>query len=128
VLHAVLEPTDGESLSGTRVVAFAGIGRPEKFFASLRRLGATLVLAQSFADHHRFRESEIARLRETAEYEQARLVTTAKDWVRLPSALRVGIEVLDVEIRWRDRSAVEQLLSDGMPRRHDGSDPGTAGG
>jgi tetraacyldisaccharide 4'-kinase len=126
MLRGELRPIDGERFTDARVVAFAGIGRPEKFFASLRGLGATLVHTQPFPDHHPFRASEIARLRAAAEREKARLVTTAKDWVRLPPALRLGIEVLDVEIRWRDPSAVEQLLSDGLSRRHDGSNPGVS--
>jgi tetraacyldisaccharide 4'-kinase len=128
VIHAALRPIEGERFAGARVVAFAGIGRPEKFFASLRALGATLALAQPFPDHHPFCDNEIAQLHEMAEREGARLVTTAKDWVRLPPALRAGIEVLEVEIRWRDPAAVVQLLSDCLSRRHDRSDSGVARG
>jgi tetraacyldisaccharide 4'-kinase len=112
ILRAALEPVNGERFAGARLIAFAGIGRPEKFFAALRRLGADLIATQSFADHHRFRADEIARLRETAERESTRLVTTAKDWVRLPSALRAGIEVLEVDILWRDAAMLQRLLSD----------------
>ena len=128
VLHAELQPIDGERFSETRVVAFAGIGRPDKFFASLRALGATLVLAQPFADHHRFRDNEIAKLREAAERARARLVTTTKDWVRLPPALRAGIELLEVAVRWRDPNEAERLLFGGLLRRHDGNDPHAARG
>jgi tetraacyldisaccharide 4'-kinase len=112
VLRAALEPRSGERFDGVRIVAFAGIGRPEKFFATLRRLGAALVTAEPFADHHRYREAEIARLRESAAREDARLVTTAKDWVRLPPSWRAGIEVLEVEIRWQDPAGLDRLLSD----------------
>lgn len=125
-LHAEPHPIDGERFAGTRVIAFAGIGRPEKFFASLRALGAILVLSRPFPDHHRFRDDEIAGLRELAERESARLVTTAKDCVRLSPALRAGIEVLQVEIRWRDPDAVERLLSDCLSRHHERSDLGAA--
>ena len=111
VLRAALEPQSGERFDGVRIVAFAGIGRPEKFFATLRRLGAVLVMAEPFADHHRYREAEIARLRERAACEDARLVTTAKDWVRLRPSWRAGIEVLEVEIRWHDPTALDRLLS-----------------
>ncbi len=111
VLRAALEPRDGERFAGARVVAFAGIGRPEKFFAALRRLGAELVMAEPFADHHRYREAEIARLHGMAARADARLVTSAKDWVRLPPSWRGGIEVLEVEIRWQDPAALDRLLS-----------------
>jgi len=117
VLRAALEPQNGERFDGLRLAAFAGIGRPEKFFATLRHLGAQLVMAQPFADHHRYREAEIARLRARAAREDARLVTTAKDWVRLPPAWRAGIEVLEVAIRWQDPAGLERLLSGFHDRR-----------
>ncbi len=117
VLRAALAPQDGERFAGARLVAFAGIGHPEKFFAALRRLGAALVMAQPFPDHHRYRDVEIARLREMAAREGARLVTTAKDWVRLPPSWRAGIEVLEVEIGWHDPAALDRLLSGFHDRR-----------
>ena len=122
ILRAVLDPVNGERFTSARLAAFAGIGRPEKFFATLRRLGATLVAAQSFADHHPYRADEIVRLRETAAREDALLVTTAKDWVRLSPALREGIEVLDIEVRWRDAAILQRLLSDFLQRAGDGRD------
>ena len=88
--------------AGSRLLAFAGIGRPEKFFATLRSLGAKLVDTRAFPDHHRFGGSELDQLRRDAERAKARLVTTTKDIVRLSPASRSGIEVLDIEIRWHD--------------------------
>lgn len=110
VLRATLEPVDGARFTGVPVVAFAGIGRPEKFFATLRRLGAIVVAARGFADHHPFTKGEIAALRRQASDAGAMLVTTAKDRVRLPPALRLGIETLEVELRWRDEAALTPLL------------------
>lgn len=110
-LRARLEPVAGERFAGARVMAFAGIGRPEKFFASLRGIGTVLVAAQPFADHHRFSQHEIARLREAAAHSDARLVTTAKDWARLPEPWRSGIEVLEIRLRWQDPAAAGRLLS-----------------
>jgi len=122
MLRAALEPVNGERFANRRLVAFAGIGRPAKFFATLRQLGATLAAAQSFPDHHPYRADEIARLQETAAREHARLVTTAKDWVRLPPELRADIEVLEVEIRWHDAASLTRLLSDFVQRAGDGRD------
>jgi tetraacyldisaccharide 4'-kinase len=120
ILRAALEPVNGARFAGARLAAFAGIGRPEKFFAALRRVGANLVATQSFPDHHPFRADEMARLRETAEGAGTRLVTTAKDWVRLPAGLRDGIEVLEVEVRWHDAAMLQRLLSDFVLRTGDG--------
>jgi tetraacyldisaccharide 4'-kinase len=110
VIHAALEPIAGERLAGARLLAFAGIGRPVKFFATLEGLGATLVDTRSLPDHHSFRAGEIDELRRTAERARARLITTPKDIVRVPAEMRAGIEVLEVEIRWRDPDAPEKLL------------------
>jgi tetraacyldisaccharide 4'-kinase len=111
ILPATLAPVAGERFSGKRVVAFTGIGRPEKFFATLRQLRAELAQQRPFPDHHRFAAAEIAMLRTTAEREQALLVTTAKDAARLSADERAGIEILDVRIEWRDRPAIDALLA-----------------
>jgi tetraacyldisaccharide 4'-kinase len=128
ILRAVLEPIDGARFAGARVVAFAGIGRPEKFFASLRQVGAVLVGARAFPDHHRFTASEIAGLRDEAERGGARLVTTEKDWVRLPPPQRAGIDVLEVAVRWRDPALVMGLLSDVLRGSGDGRERSAAAG
>jgi tetraacyldisaccharide 4'-kinase len=128
ILHAELAPCGTKRYAGERVVAFAGIGRPEKFFAMLRRLGANVVAECAFSDHHPFSPGEIAALRKLAERENALLVTTEKDRVRLPDDFRIRIDVLRVEIRWRDRQALRSVLApvlaacgiDEFRRRSDG--------
>jgi tetraacyldisaccharide 4'-kinase len=102
----VLTPVGGDRLAGSRLLAFAGIGRPEKFFATLRELGAVLVGTRAFPDHHPFRTAEIEQLLRDAERMRARLVTTAKDIVRVTPARRAEIEVLEVEIRWANPTAL----------------------
>jgi tetraacyldisaccharide 4'-kinase len=122
ILRARLQPLDGDRFAGAPVIAFAGIGRPAKFFAGLAALGATLVAARAFPDHHRYRRREVARLRREAARAGARLVTTAKDWVRLPAALRRDIEVLEVAVRWDDPAAAARLLARVLPAAFDGYD------
>jgi tetraacyldisaccharide 4'-kinase len=111
VLPAVLAAVAGERFAGARLLAFAGIGRPAKFFATLRRLGAELIDARAFPDHHRFRMREIAALRRAAERARCGLVTTAKDIVRLPAAERIGIDVLEVEIGWPEPERLAGLMT-----------------
>jgi tetraacyldisaccharide 4'-kinase len=110
VVRAQLAAVEGERLAGLRLVAFAGIGRPQKFFALLRAQGADLVGTQAFADHHPFCIAEIEALRRKADRAQAQLITTAKDFVRMPAALRRGIELLEVEIRWLDPAEPAELM------------------
>ena len=118
MLNAVLAPLNGERLAGKRLLAFAGIGRPEKFFATLRALGAALVGTRAFSDHHPFRVAELEGLRRDAERSGARLITTAKDIVRVPSAQRAGIDVLEVEIRWSEPIALDRLFEPVLRSAH----------
>jgi tetraacyldisaccharide 4'-kinase len=110
VLRAVLAPVGAERLTGSRLLAFAGIGRPQKFFATLEGLGVDLAGARALPDHHPFSATELEKLYRDAERLGARLITTTKDIVRVPSAQRAGIEVLDVEIRWADPAALAGLI------------------
>jgi tetraacyldisaccharide 4'-kinase len=110
VLHAELRPVGGERLAGRRLLAFAGIGRPEKFFATLQALGAELVGTRPYPDHYPFGAGELDQLLRAAERAQACLITTAKDIVRVPATMRSAIEVLEVEICWDDPGALAELL------------------
>ena len=113
VFHARLEPDPAvaESLRGQRVVAFAGIGRPAKFFETLDRLGAHLEGEIAFADHQPYTAGQILKLVERAHHKRAQLVTTAKDHVRLPEAVRSMVRVLPVAVEWRSGGAFIRLLA-----------------
>ncbi len=111
LLAARLAPRPGsERLAGRRVLAFAGIGRPEKFFATLAELGAKVVETRAFPDHHAYAPAEIESLRARAAALDACAVTTEKDAVRLSPELREGIEVLAVAVEWREPAALDALL------------------
>ena len=85
VLRARLRPSDASvaSISGKRVLAFAGIGDPARFFATLRASGIEIARERAFADHHPFSQGEIAALIAEAKREALTLVTTEKDFARL---------------------------------------------
>jgi tetraacyldisaccharide 4'-kinase len=110
LLRARLAPTEAQMLAGRPVVAFAGIGRPEKFFATLADMGCRIAATRGFADHHRFTAREIGELRALARDADATLVTTEKDFVRLSGALRDGICPVPVEVEWREAGTLEKLL------------------
>lgn len=86
-IHAgwLVPDVEAGAFRGVRVVAFAGIGRPEKLFATLRGLGAELVATHPFPDHHTYTAAQARTLIEDADLRRARLVTTDKDHVRLAS-------------------------------------------
>jgi tetraacyldisaccharide 4'-kinase len=87
-----------DALAGRRCLAFAGIGRPDKFFASLAAAGADVVGRRPFPDHHAYRPGTLARLAAEAERLDADLVTTEKDAVRLPAAFAGRVRVLRVRM------------------------------
>jgi tetraacyldisaccharide 4'-kinase len=98
------------ALAGQRAFAFAGIGRPEKFFATLRTAGIVLTGTCSFPDHHPYQAHELATLRRDAAASGAMLVTTEKDYVRLPAPARGDIRALDAEVTWDRPAAIDALL------------------
>ena len=111
ILHGALEPTPGSAaLAGQRVLAFAGIARPEKFFATLQAMGCTLVGAHAFADHHPYSADEIMVLVESANAQDAVAVTTEKDHARMSVEARPMVEALRVDVAWRDPAALDDLL------------------
>ncbi|MBL0930727.1 MAG: tetraacyldisaccharide 4'-kinase [Alphaproteobacteria bacterium] len=109
MLHATLEPVSRD-LAGAKVFAFAGIGRPEKFFTSLRDLGCTLAQTREFADHHPYTRGEIEALLRDAAAAGAKPVTTEKDLVRIPPDLRAAIATLNVRLVPADGAAFAVLL------------------
>jgi len=89
------------SVENKRLAAFAGIGRPDDFFRTVRGLGADLVHTTALPDHHPLTIELLASLVEEASDQKPELwLTTEKDWVRLPSDLPDSMElmILAVEI------------------------------
>jgi tetraacyldisaccharide 4'-kinase len=109
VLRGRLAPdADTRWLDARPVIAYSGIGRPAKFFETLERLGARIDARYTFADHHDYTPEDAAKLLAHAQQAQARLVTTQKDWVRMPEgehavgALKAASHVLPVRLALED--------------------------
>jgi len=114
VLRAHLK-VEGEAFAGKPVFAFAGIGRPEKFVASLEDSGAEVVGSCFFDDHHPYTEDEITQLKMIAG--QAQLVTTEKDFVRLSVSQREGIRLLKAAALFDDPATLDGLLDRALSGR-----------
>ncbi len=102
-------------LSGSRVIAFAGIGRPEKFYASLRENGIEPAETIDFPDHHNYSETELQDLIDRAWLTDAELITTAKDFVKIPSAMQHHFKVLEIKIAWDDEKELKRFINNNMP-------------
>ena len=122
VLHARLEPDPAVlgCLNGRRVLAFAGIGRPEKFFATVEACGAVVTRKRMFADHHPYGPADLLSLRAEAGREGLLPVTTEKDFVRLAGlgaeATR-GIIALPVALSFADEAGVRALVAAALSAR-----------
>lgn len=96
-------PLAGSGVEGRRVLAFAGIGDPEKFFRTLAEAGAAVVHRRAFGDHHFYADDELADLAGRARAEGLVLATTAKDAVRISDngeaarAVRLLLHVVEID-------------------------------
>lgn len=93
-----------------KVLAFAGIGRPEKFFKTLEDLKIDCVAKFPFPDHHFYRQAELDHLTKLATKMGARLITTEKDFVRLPKEMKPQILTLPISLEWTDREGLKDFL------------------
>jgi tetraacyldisaccharide 4'-kinase len=123
VLHGQLVPDARavKSLQGRKVLAFAGIGDPEKFFATAAAAGLVVAQRKAFPDHHRFTAAEVAGLIDDAERSDLTLLTTEKDRARMtgdPAAapLAARAQVLPVTMAVREADDLRRLVTAALRR------------
>lgn len=109
IIRTRLTPTPTD-LAG-RFLAFAGIGRPEKFFQALIDCGADVAEEVPFPDHHVYSDSDMRYLRDLAQKREATLITTEKDFVRLKPDNRADIVTLPVRAEFENADALDHLLA-----------------
>jgi tetraacyldisaccharide 4'-kinase len=117
VFSARVTPTsDAEDLRGRRVLAFAGIGRPEKFFDTFADMDCELVACVPFGDHEPYTPERIMRLCEDAASLKAIPVTTEKDLARMPAEARAMVRALPITIAWDDEASIVTFLREKLAR------------
>ena len=114
VARATLNPRNIGKVKNQRVFAFAGIADPEKFYATLRSIGANIVKTRSFPDHHPFADAEIKSLIDDAG--DLILVTTEKDAVRLPAATLLQVITLPIQLQLLDDAVLKRALDEAVKR------------
>lgn len=117
VLAAGLKPADAavERLRGRKVVALSGIGRPEKFAATLREAGATIAAEQAHGDHHAYEAGDVAAALAAAREHSALIATTEKDWTKLaplwPEDAWGSLVVVPVSLVFAEPADIAGLLA-----------------
>ncbi|MBS0534848.1 MAG: tetraacyldisaccharide 4'-kinase [Proteobacteria bacterium] len=118
VLHGRLMPDEAAvtALRARPVLAFAGIGDPDKFFATVEASGIEIAQRRAFADHHRFNAEEAAELVMAAEHDALALVTTEKDHARMTgdpalAALAAKAHALPVTMVVEEKETLRALLA-----------------
>ena len=102
---------ENNNFKGQNITAFAGIAYPEKFFISLKEQGAKIVKKIIYSDHHIYNENDLLDLAEIANKTQSILVSTKKDYVRIPKNYRSLVNTLEGEITFENEDLLTEILS-----------------
>ncbi len=94
----------------TEVIAFAGIGRPQKFYDSLRQCGLNPLKTHDFPDHHFYTRAELEAILQEATELQAPVYTTTKDFVKIPAELQKSFNVLEIDIAWENPEKLQTFI------------------
>lgn len=118
VFSAAIVPDDNNpDIQNKPVFAFAGIGRPQKFKETLEAAGAVVEGWAEFPDHFPYEEEDLKEIVTAAEARNVMLITTAKDHVRLPAALRAKIQKFSIRLDWKDQDAVVEMIEQSLRKR-----------
>ena len=97
-------------IENKNIIAFAGIGRPQKFYTSLQDCGFNVIKTFDFPDHYFYKENDLKKIIAVAESLNADIYTTSKDFVKIPHIFKSKIKVLNIEINWQNENELSDFL------------------
>lgn len=110
IIKAEIIPTNLSEFKNKKLFAFAGIAYPEKFFATLKKNNLNLVQTKSFIDHYSYKKSDLEKLLKEAEKQDAKLITTKKDWVKFSAEYKEKIAYLDIAVKFENEEILKTEL------------------
>ena len=98
VIEGKFEPNIIPKIKKRKLVAFCGIGRPEKFFSMLKKLNLDIIHEYSFPDHHFYTDEQLTKICDLATKNNALVVSTEKDFVKIPATFQKQIHAIGIEL------------------------------
>ena len=98
------------------VVAFAGIGHPQKFYHSLKEQGFNVLKTYDFPDHHFYSKKELEKIIIQAQKLNADVYTTSKDFVKIPPSLQNSVKVLEISVVWNKPEELLGFIKSGIKK------------
>lgn len=111
----LVPPADSGWIRNTRLLAFAGIARPQKFYESLQMLGGDLIRTHDFPDHASYSPEMLRAITDSALKLNATPIATPKDAVKFPPEFRDKIRILDIALRFDDPAGLQNWLQSRLP-------------
>jgi tetraacyldisaccharide 4'-kinase len=111
IFYAKMDPINFHEIENKKVIGFCGLGYPKKFKQTLQDCGFELVDFIEFADHHPYTITEVQKLIRSARSTGAKLVTTMKDYVKIPEIFKSEIFVIKITLRLENDEFKEFLLN-----------------
>ena len=120
IINAIIKPHKKLlDWAGKRVVAFSGIAHPEKFRVTLDNLNCEVVSFNNFPDHYPYKKGDIEKLKTKAKNLNANLVTTEKDFIRIPSSQHEAILTIPIQIEFENKTILKKILQEKLQKDSD---------
>ena len=93
-----------------RYIAFCGLGKPQKFFDSLKKANYNVIKEIVFEDHYYYKDKDLKQILDIAEKNNAKVITTEKDFVKLPNNYKGKVEILKINVMFENKDRLKELL------------------
>lgn len=111
IVNAKIKAVNLEEFRDKKLFAFAGLAYPQKFFQTLKNNNLEIVGTKEFYDHYAYKNSDLEKLMNLARKQNAKLITTKKDWVKFSPKYKEKISYLDIELEFDDKELIKMQLA-----------------